>query len=70
IWERVAPLTEIERRYLHAIVAWLADPASRRWLRRDWDACRRLFEPTSEACLLARLDLHVLQTATAVVITV
>lgn len=70
IWERVAPLTEVERRYLHAIVAWLADPASRRWLRRDWDACRRLFEPTSELCLLARPDLHVVQTATAVVITV
>lgn len=70
VWERTAPLEEVERRYLHAILAWLVDPASRRWLRRDWDACRRLFDPGSESCVVARPDLHVVQTATAVVITV
>jgi SAM-dependent methyltransferase len=70
VWERVAPLADVERRYLHGIMAWLVDPRSRRWLRRDWDECRRLFDPASDACLLDRPDLHVVQTATAVIITV
>lgn len=70
VWERVAPLTEVERRYLHAIIAWLVDPASQRWLRRDWDECRRLFHPDSDDCLLDLPDLHVIQTAAAVVVTV
>lgn len=70
VWERTAPLTAVERRYLRSILAWLTDPASRRSLRRDWDACAELFHPDSEHCLVDRPDLHVVQTATAVVITV
>jgi SAM-dependent methyltransferase len=70
VWERVAPLRDVDRTYLRAILAWLVDPASRRWLRRDWDECHRLFHPDSDACLIDRPDLHVVQTATAVVITV
>jgi SAM-dependent methyltransferase len=70
LWERVAPLTDVEDRYLRSVMAWLVDPISRRWLRRDWEECRRLFHPDSSACVLDAPDLHVVQTATAVVITV
>ncbi len=70
VWERTAPLLPVERAYLTSVLAWLTDPASRRWLRRDWDACRDLFHPDSDRCLIDRDDLHVVQTATAVVITV
>ncbi len=69
-WERTAPLSDVERRYLHRTFAWLADGSARRLLGPSWDACRRLFDPTSEECLLDRPDLHVVQTAAAVVITV
>ena len=69
-WDRVAPLRPEERAYLHTTFGWLADASSRRWLGRDWDACRRLFDPDSSECLLDRPDLHVVQTATAAVITV
>lgn len=69
-WERTAPLSDIERRYLHQTFAWLADSDARRWLGRSWDVCRRLFDPASDECLVDRPDLHVVQTAAAVVITV
>jgi SAM-dependent methyltransferase len=69
-WERTAPLSVTERAYLHQTFAWLADGDARRWLGPAWDSCRRLFDPASDECLLDRPDLHVLQTAAAVVITV
>jgi SAM-dependent methyltransferase len=69
-WERTAPLSPLDRRYLAAIHAWLVDPASREWLGPDWDVCRELFEPDSPEHVLDRPDLHVLQTVAAVVITV
>jgi len=70
VWERTAPLRPVEHTYLANILAWLTDPASRRWLRSDWVACRALFHPESDSCLIDRDDLHVVQTATAVVLTV
>jgi SAM-dependent methyltransferase len=69
-WERAAPLTLVERAYLHEAFSWLADDRARRWLGSSWDACRSLFDPGSSACLLDRPDLHVIQTAAAVVIEV
>lgn len=69
-WERTAPLSDGERAYLHQTFAWLADGAARRWLGPAWDSCRRLFDPASDECLLDRPDLHVVQTAAAVVIAV
>lgn len=67
-WERAAPLTVVERAYLHETFAWLADDRARRWLGSAWDACRLLFDPSSDACLLDRPDFHVVQTAAAVII--
>ena len=69
-WDRTAPLAAVERVYLHETFAWLADAGARRWLGSSWDACRRLFDSASEECLLDRPDLHVVQTAAAVLITV
>lgn len=69
-WERTAPLTVVERLYLHETFGWLADADAQRWLGSSWDACRRLIDPASEDCLLDRPDLHVVQTAAAVLITV
>lgn len=69
-WERVAPLTSVERAHLHETLAWLADERARRWLGSSWDACRLLFDPSSDACLLDRPDFHVVQTAAAVIIEV
>jgi SAM-dependent methyltransferase len=68
--ELVAPLREVDRQYLAANLAWFTDPAARRWLRRDSVECRRLFHPASDTCVLDNPDLHVLQTATAVIVTV
>lgn len=70
LWERTAPLTSLEHRYLHRTVAWMTDPESQPWLGADWDECRRLFDTQSDDCVLLRPDLHVVQTASAVVITV
>ena len=70
LWERTAPLSAAEHRYLHRTVAWLHDPDVRPFLGADWAECRRLFDPASDACVLMRPDLHVLQTASAVVISV
>jgi SAM-dependent methyltransferase len=69
-WERAAPLTDVERAFLGATLAWLVDPAVRSWLGPDWEEARRLFDPAGPDYVLARPDLHVLQTACAVVITV
>jgi len=69
-WERTAPLRPVERAYLHQTFAWLADGSARRFLGASWDACRRLFDPASEECLLDRPDLHVIQTSAAVVLEV
>lgn len=70
VWERTAPLSDPEQRYLARATDWLLDPRLRRWVGADWHECRRLFDPGSRESILASPDLHVLQTATAVVITV
>lgn len=70
VWERTAPLLTEEAAYLHALLAWLGEPESRRWFGEDWDRCRRLVDPQEEDCLLQRTDLHILQTTTALVLTV
>jgi SAM-dependent methyltransferase len=69
-WERTAPLTPDERTFLAGTLAWLVDPALSPWLGSDAVEARRLFDPGSPDYVLDRQDLHVLQTACAVVITV
>ncbi len=70
VWERTAPLSKAERRYLVRTTDWLIDPEHRHWVGDDWQECRRLFDPESGESILAGPDLHVLQTASAVIITV
>ncbi|MFO1539646.1 MAG: hypothetical protein ACKOTZ_04230, partial [Chloroflexota bacterium] len=70
VWERTAPLRDVEHRYLHSATAWLTDPGVRPWLGDDWDRCCDLFAPDSGEGLLLRPDLHVVETATAVILTV
>jgi SAM-dependent methyltransferase len=70
VWERTAPLGEAESAYLHHAMAWLADEDSHGWLGDAWEASRRLLDPRDDQCVLWRDDLHVVQTTTAVIITV
>ncbi|MDQ3553173.1 MAG: methyltransferase domain-containing protein [Chloroflexota bacterium] len=70
VWERTAPLSETEQRYLARTTDWLIDPEHRHWVGDDWQECRRLFDPESGESILSGPDLHVLQTVSAVVITV
>ena len=70
VWERTAPLTDLERRFLRHSAAWLTDPANQPWLGEDWDECRRLFDSESADDILQRPDLHVVQTASVAVLTV
>lgn len=70
VWERTAPLTTEESAYLHATHGWLADAEARAWLGDDWERCWALFDPGADGCVLQRPDLHVVQTTSAVVITV
>ncbi len=70
VWERTAPLSRVERRFLRRCVAWLTDVANRPWLGDDWDECRKLFDPGSDEDILLRPDLHVVQTASVAVLTV
>lgn len=70
VWERTAPLTDMERRFLRRNVDWLTDPAHRAWLGADWHECCALFGRMSDQDILRRPDLHVVQTASVVVLTV
>lgn len=69
-WERVAPLADVERAFLSWVLAWLVEPEMASWLRSDGPEARRLFDPTSPDWVLSRRDLHVLQMAVAIVVTV
>ncbi len=70
MWERTAPLSDPEQRYLARATDWLLDPRLRHWMGDDWNECRRLFDPGSPDSILACPDLHVLQTVSAALITV
>jgi SAM-dependent methyltransferase len=70
VWERTAPLTETERRYLERALDWTTDPRSEPWLGARFAECRQLFGRDRQGSLLGAEDLHVVQLATAVVLTV
>lgn len=70
VWERTAPLAAVEHDYLARVLEGLTDAAVAPYLEPHRDACRRLLDPGSHGCVLHRDDLHVVQTATGVVLQV
>lgn len=70
VWERTAPLAEAERRYLEPSLDWRTDPRSKPWLGARFAECQRLFARDQAGSLLDAQDLHVVQLATAVIVTV
>ena len=70
VWERTAPLSDIDRRYLERALDWTTDPRSEPWLGARFVECQQLFGRDRQDSLLGAEDLHVVQLATAVVLTV
>jgi SAM-dependent methyltransferase len=70
VWERTAPLSDLDRRYLERALDWTTDPRSEPWLGARFAECRRLFGRGQPGALLDDVDLHVVQLATAVILTV
>lgn len=69
VWERTAPLSDLDRRYLERALDWTTDPRSEPWLGARYAECRRLFARDRQGSLLDAPDLHVVQLATAVIVT-
>jgi SAM-dependent methyltransferase len=70
VWERAAPLSDLDHRYLERALEWTTDPRSEPWLGARFAECRRLFGRGQPGALLDGPDLHVVQLATAVILTV
>jgi SAM-dependent methyltransferase len=70
VWERTSPLRPAEHDYLRRVLDGLAGLAVREYLGSHWEDCRSLLDPDAGGCILHRSDLHVVQTASAVVLTV
>lgn len=70
VWERTAPLAEVEHRYLERALDWTTDPRSEPWLGARVAECQQLFVRGGEGSVLDAEDLHVVQLATAAILTV
>lgn len=70
VWERTAPLTSTEHRYLARLLDGLTGPAVAPYLGPDLDVCRSVLDPAERGCVLHRPDLHVVQTATGMLLEV
>ena len=70
VWERTAPLAELERRYLERALDWMTNPRSEPWLGARLAECQRLFVLDQPDSLLDDPNPHVVLLATAVILTV
>jgi hypothetical protein len=70
VWERTAPLAPDEHDYLARSLDGLAGSAVASYLGPHLDRCRSLLDATDPGCVLHRPDLHVVQTATGMLLEV